>query len=78
METLVNLINEKLNTKQVVKHYPRHKNFHIYLDNKLYKSFSDIVIRSNHIQTIKFYNASQGKNITLKDNRYSRNNNLQL
>ena len=72
MEDLVKLINNKLSEKPK-KIYDRYKNYHIYLDGQRYKSFQDTWLRKQHLESIKFFNISQDKIITLKDDKYKKN-----
>ena len=72
MKDLVKMIDTKLSEKPR-KIYSRHKNYHIYLDGKPYKSFQDSWLRTNHLNCIKFFNVSQGKIVTIKDDRYKKN-----
>ena len=71
MEDLVEMIKSKLNKPK--KHYEKHKHFHIYLNGEHHKSFTDSWIRKNHLNSIKFYELSKNKTITLADDRYKKN-----
>ena len=71
METLVNMIDQVLSQAHK-KVYKRHKHFYIYLDGKLYKSFSDSFLRRNHLESCKFYKLSKGAKVSIGDNKYAR------